>query len=96
MAAYIGLMKMTEQGAKSIKEMPARVDANMKRFKEQGIEIKSWHLTMGRYDVVVMFEAKDDETAARAALAIAGQGNAKTETLRAFSLDEARKLVAGL
>jgi uncharacterized protein with GYD domain len=95
MATFVGLMKFTEQGVKTIKDLPKRVEENQKRMKEIGIELKSWHLTLGRYDVVVVFEAANDEAAARAALFIGGQGNTHTETLRAFSLDEARKIVSG-
>jgi uncharacterized protein with GYD domain len=94
MATFIGLMKFTDQGVKSIKEVPKRVEENRKRMKEMGIEIKSWHLTLGRYDVVVVFEAASDEAAAKAAIAIAGQGNIHGETLRAFSVEEVAKIVA--
>ncbi len=96
MATYIGLMKLTEQGVKSIKETPGRVEANRKRMQEQGIEIKSWFLTMGRYDVVTVVEAPSDEAIVKAVLTIAGQGNVRTETLRAYSLEETKKIVAGL
>src|SRR5437867_3645994 len=94
MATFIGLMKFTDQGVKTIKEMPKRVEENKKRMKEIGVEVKSWHMTLGRYDVVVVFDAPSDEAAARAALAIASQGNAHTETLRAFSLEEVSKLLS--
>jgi uncharacterized protein with GYD domain len=96
MATYVGLMKFTEQGVKNVKETPGRVEANRKRMQEAGIEIKSWFLTIGRYDVVVVVEAPSDEAVAKAVLTIAGQGNVRTETLRAFSLEETKKIVAGL
>jgi len=95
MATFIGLMKFTEQGVKSVKELPKRVEENKKRMKEIGIEVKSCHMTMGRYDVVVVFDAPSDEAAAKAALAIGGQGNSHTETLRAFSLEEVAKILGG-
>ena len=93
MATFVGLMKFTEQGAKTVKELPKRVEENKKRLKEIGIEVKSWHLTLGRYDVVVVFDAPSDEAATKAAIAISSQGNAHTETLRAFSLEELGKIV---
>jgi uncharacterized protein with GYD domain len=94
MATFVGLMKFTDQGVKSIKELPKRVEENKKRMKEMGVEIKSWHLTLGRYDVVVVFDAPNDEAAAKAAIGIASQGNAHTETLRAFSLEELGKILS--
>ena len=51
---------------------------------------------MGRYDAVVVSEAPDDETVAKLALSIGSQGNTRTETLRAFTEDEYRKMVAAL
>jgi uncharacterized protein with GYD domain len=96
MATYIGLMKFTPQGVQSIREMPARVEKNIGNLKKLGIEIKSWHMTMGRYDIVTVFDAPNDEAAAKASLAIASQGNAHTETLRAYSLEDAKKMISSL
>jgi uncharacterized protein with GYD domain len=96
MGTYIGMMKFTEHGVKNIKETPGRVEANRKKIQEAGIELKSWFLTMGRYDAVAVLDAPSDESVAKAMLMIAGQGNVHTETLRAFSLDETKKIVAGL
>jgi hypothetical protein len=42
----------------------------------------------GRYDIVVVAEAPDAETMLASAAGIAGAGNNRTETLRAFTLDE--------
>jgi uncharacterized protein with GYD domain len=44
--------------------------------------------------VVVVFDAPNDEAAAKAAITIASQGNAHTETLRAFSLEELGKIIS--
>jgi uncharacterized protein with GYD domain len=41
-------------------------------------------------------EAPDDETFARVLLTIASGGNITTETLRAFSEEEYRRIVAGM
>ena len=51
---------------------------------------------MGKYDMVVVSETPDDETAARVALSIGSGGAARTETLRAFTEDEYREIIAGL
>jgi uncharacterized protein with GYD domain len=51
---------------------------------------------MGQYDYVVVAEAPDDETMARIALAVAGQGNVRTQTIRAFDRSEMMSIVDGL
>ncbi len=47
-------------------------------------------------DMVVVGEAPDDETVARLALSIGSAGAVRTETLRAFTEDEYRKIIASL
>jgi uncharacterized protein with GYD domain len=96
MATYITLTQFTQQGAQQIKNLPAVAEKNIENFKKLGIELRSWHVTMGQYDLVVVFDAPNDETAAKVALAVGMQGNARPQTMRAFSLDELKKLVSTL
>ncbi|HSO73486.1 MAG TPA: GYD domain-containing protein, partial [Blastocatellia bacterium] len=86
----------TQQGIEKVKESPARIDAVRKLFKEMGGEAKEFYVVMGRYDGVVIAEAPNDETAAKIALALGSKGSARSETLRAFSEDEFRKIVIAL
>ena len=51
---------------------------------------------MGRYDAIVVTEAPDDETVSKLALAAGARGNVRTETLRAFTEEEAKKIAAEL
>ena len=96
MATYISLLKYTQKGAESIKQVPARIEAARQAAKTVGADIKQIYLVMGRYDVVVVSEAPDDETAAKLALATGMQGNVQSETLRAFSESEFKRIVAAL
>jgi uncharacterized protein with GYD domain len=47
---------------------------------------------MGRYDLVCVIDAPDDETYATAMLTLGSQGNVQTETLKAFTEDQYRKI----
>ena len=96
MPTYISLLRYTQQGAQNIKESPARLEAAKKVFKAMGGELKEWYLVFGQYDAVVVSEGPDDETAAKLALAIGSQGNIRTETFRAFTEDEFRKMISAL
>lgn len=96
MPTFITLVNYTQQGIEKIKESPARLDAAKAAFRAAGAEIKDFYLVMGRYDIVLIGEAPDAETAAGLALAIASQGSVRTETLRAFTEEEYRKIVAAL
>lgn len=96
MPTYISLMHYTQQGIEKIKESPARLDRAKAAAKAAGGEIKAYYLTMGQYDAVVIIEAPSDEALAKSNLAIASAGAIRTETLRAFSEEEYRKIIAAL
>ena len=96
MATYISLIRLTPQGISSIKDGPARLDAGKETLKSFGSELRAFYLTMGRYDIVTISEAPDDLAAAKVALAVGSAGNVSTDTLRAFSEDEYREIVAAL
>ena len=96
MATYIQLVKLTSQGVKDIKNAPQRVDAFKALCNQMGAEFKSFHLTMGRCDIVTIVDAPDDATIAKIVLAVSSLGNVSVETLRAFNETEYRDIIAGL
>jgi uncharacterized protein with GYD domain len=92
---YISLIRWTDQGRENAATLPDRVDQVEKRVGAAGAKtIANW-ATMGQYDQVWIGEAPDDETVAKLLMIIAGRGNAITETMRAFSMDEVRELLKG-
>jgi uncharacterized protein with GYD domain len=96
MSTHIVLIKWTQEGIKNVKESPNRLDMTKKAFQAAGAELKEFYLVMGQYDMVIVTEGSDDETAAKLAPAISSQGAISTETLRAFTEDEYRKIIAEL
>jgi uncharacterized protein with GYD domain len=64
--------------------------------KKFGCTLTDAYLTIGQYDMVVMLDAPDDETAARFNLTLASAGNVRTTTLKAFSEDTYRKIIGSL
>src|SRR5690349_2342065 len=65
MTTYVILGSWTEQGIRAIKDSPRRLDATKAALKEMGGEVRSFHMTMGDHDFVVMAEAPDDAVCAR-------------------------------
>lgn len=96
MPTYITLARWTQQGIEKIKESPARLDAFKKLVKSAGGEVKGFYMVTGQYDIVAITEAPNDDAVARIALATASKGSLKTETLRAFTEDEYRKIIAAV
>jgi uncharacterized protein with GYD domain len=91
-ATYVTLIKWTDQGRAKTGDLPERVAQVDKRLEELGAKSLGNYLTMGQYDQIAVFEAPNDETVAKLAMIVAGRGNATTETLRAFTMDEVKAL----
>ena len=96
MPMYVTLIRYTEQGIKTFKDLPKRLEETRTAGEVAGAKLVAFYLTMGQYDAVIVSEAPDDETVATLALAAGGRGNVRTETLRAFTEDEAKKLAAAV
>jgi len=96
MPTYVSLLRWTQQGVAQIKESPSRLDAFKQALKSVGGELKSFYMVMGQYDMVTTFEAPSDEVVAKVALALASKGGVRTETLRAFTEDEYRRIIAAV
>ena len=96
MPTFIILANWTQDGIKNIKESPTRLEAAKKAFKSFGGELKEFYMVMGQYDMVVIGEAPNADALSKIALTIAGGGSVRTETLRAFTEKEYRKIVGDL
>jgi uncharacterized protein with GYD domain len=96
METYIVLLNFTQQGIANVKESPARANAFKQAIEAAGGKQLGWYLTIGRYDIVVILQAPNGKTVSKILLALGSLGNVRTETLRAFTLDEFKEIVAGL
>ena len=96
MAKFISLVKYTEKGITNIKESPNRLDAVKKLCESMGARVESFYLTMGRYDILMVVDAPNPETATKIILTITSGGAVSTETLLGFPEEEYRKIVSEL
>ena len=61
---FIILMKFTDQGIRNVKETVERAKSFIESAESKfGVKIKDLYWTVGEYDVVVVEEAPDEETA---------------------------------
>lgn len=94
--AYVMLANWTDQGARQLKESPKRLDSAKKALTEMGGEFRSIYMTMGEYDMVMIYEAPDDAVAARFTLLLAQLGSVRTRTLKAFPEAAYREIINSL
>jgi uncharacterized protein with GYD domain len=96
MANYIALVNYTDKGVANIKGSPERLDSARALLREMGGDFRQVFLTMGNYDMVVVYEAPDDATAARFLLRLGMHGFVRTTTLKAFPEAAYREIIAHL
>ena len=96
MPHYISLMRWTSQGLAGLPAWRERVEEGERIIKEAGGSLIGVYVTLGRYDVVEIFEAPDDELAVEILMKLQRFGAEHTETLRGFTREEAEEIVRKL
>ena len=96
MPHYISLMRWTSQGLAGLPAWRERVEEGERIIEAAGGALVGVYVTLGRYDVVEIFEAPNDETAAEIIMKLQRYGAEHTETLRGFTRDEAEQIIRRL
>ncbi len=93
MPTYVTLMTWTEQGVRDVNATVDRSEQARQAIQQMGGRMSAIYWTQGSYDLVAISEFPDEETAAAFMLTIAKLGNLRSETLRAFSAEEMRRIL---
>ena len=93
MPNYVILVNWTDQGIKNVKDSVRRSEAFEIAIEKAGGKSIGLYYTLGKHDMVTVVHAPNDETIASALYSAGSLGNVRTETLRAFSISEAAKVI---
>ena len=93
MPTFVVLANFSDQGIKNVKQTIERAEAFKQMAAKTGATVKEVYWTLGAHDVVAICEAPDDETATALSLSVASRGNVHSETLRAFTFDEMKRIM---
>ena len=96
MTTYLSLFNWTDQGIRTVKDSPKRLEATKKALKKLGGELKAFYMLQGPYDGVLIFDIPDEEAMTKFLLTTGTAGNIRTTTLRAFTEGEFLKLIGAL
>jgi uncharacterized protein with GYD domain len=96
MPRYIALVSFTDQGIRDIKNSIKRADIVKKIAAKHKVKIRDIHWTMGRYDIVVLFDAPSDAAMSAFTLENAQRGNVRTETFRAYTQEEFANIIKAI
>ena len=91
MATYVMLTTLTDEGRKTLKSNPQRLQEVNKEVEAMGVKILSQYAVLGPYDFINILEAPDNKTIARVAVELGARGTLHTVTLAAMTVDELTK-----
>lgn len=96
MPHYVSLIRWTSQGRMGLPAWRDRVEDGERMIEEAGGKLVGVWVTLGRYDVVEIFEAPSDDVALEIVTRLQAIGGEQTETLRAFTREEAEEIIKRL
>ena len=95
MATYIMLSTLTDEGRKTLKERPDRLQAVNKEVESMGARVTSQYAVLGGYDFVNVIEAPSNEVMARIAMELGSRGTIKVTTMPGMTIDQFVEMMQG-
>ena len=95
MATYIMLSTLTDEGRKTLKERPERLQAVNKEIESMGARVTEQYDVLGGYDFVNIIEAPSNEVMARLAVELGSSGTIQITTLPAIEVDDFVDMLKG-
>ena len=86
MATYIMLSNLTDDGRKTLKERPDRLQEVNKDVERMGARVVSQYAVLGGWDFVNVIEAPSNEVMARIAVELGSRGTINITTLPAIEV----------
>ncbi len=88
------LVDYTDQGRRAIKDSPNRAEAAKADAAKLGLQVKDIFFTPGGpHDAAIVVEADSREPIGKFMSSVQSLGNVKMKFIRAFSIEEMRKMV---
>jgi uncharacterized protein with GYD domain len=94
MPSYVILLNWTDQGARNSRDTLKRAQAFDAAIQNRRGKVREHLYTLGEYDIVMVAEFPDDESAVAAVLHLGELGNVRTKTVRAFTNQEAGAIIS--
>ena len=96
MGKYVLLLNWTDQGIRNVKDTVKRAESLKSYLEKKDGKLVDILYTFGQYDAIITAELPNDEIAMLVSLDTGALGNVRVTTLKAFGLDETRKIIGEL
>lgn len=88
MPYYLVLSNLTDDGRKTIKEKPERIQEVNREIEKMGVKVLKQYALLGMYDFANIVEAPDNETVMRISVELGSRGSVQLTTLPAVPVEE--------
>lgn len=88
MPTYVVLYTFTDEGRKNAQETVKRSRETREENEKRGFQVRGLYWTQGQYDLIAVVDAPNEQAMIAGLFNIAGAGNVRSETLRAFTDQE--------
>ena len=88
MPKYIMLTTLTDEGRKTLKSNPQRIQEVNKEVEAMGAKILAQYAILGQYDFINILDAPNNAAISKVAMELGSRGTLQTITLAAMDLDE--------
>lgn len=84
MPYYVILSNLTDEGRKTIKQKPERIQEVNKEIEGMGVKLHEQYALLGAYDFASIVEAPNNETVMKMSVEIGSRGSVHITTLPAL------------
>jgi uncharacterized protein with GYD domain len=93
LATFVVLGNWTDEGFKNVKDAPGRIKDTHEAVMDAGGKMQLFY-TLGEYDFVMVFDMPDETSMIKILAWLGSKGNVRTRTLKAWTEEEAAKVLA--
>jgi len=94
-ATYVMLSTLTDEGRKTMKERPERLQEVNKEIERMGARIVMQYAVLGAYDFINVVEAPSNEVIARISVELGARGTVQLTTLPAIGIEAFTQMLRG-
>jgi uncharacterized protein with GYD domain len=88
MSTYVLLSTLTDEGRKTVKHRPERIQEVNREIESWGAKVIAQYAVLGPYDFVNIVEAPSNEAIARVSLELGSRGTIQIMTLPAIPVEQ--------
>lgn len=88
MPIYILISTLTDEGRKTIKKHPERIEEVNREIENMGAKVLAQYAVLGQYDFISILDAPSNEAIARISIDLGARGTVQIVTMPAIPVDE--------